>query len=79
MYSSRFDFFFPQGAPFKALAYGKGACAIAAVPYKVTVAKVLVASKTKVKHVGKGLAKKIQEWLDTGKIQKIEDYEMGTA
>ena len=70
---------FKGGATYKAIAYGKGAAMIATLPYKVVDSKVLVAKKTKVKFIGKGLAQKIQEFLDDGKIQKSEDYKMGIA
>ena len=60
-------------AAFKTNAYKKVARAIRGLTYKITDGKALAKKKTKVEGVGKASADKIQEFLDTGKISKIEE------
>jgi DNA polymerase/3'-5' exonuclease PolX len=49
--------------------------ALHALPYKVTSGKELAKGPNKVEGIGKGAAKIIDEFLETGKVEKLEKFE----
>ena len=53
--------------------------ALHALPYKVTSGKELAKGPNKVEGIGKGAAKIIDEFLSTGKVQKLERLEKGAS
>ena len=53
--------------------------ALHALPYKVTSGKELSKGPEKVKGIGKSAAKIIDEFLETGKVKKLEKFEKGTS
>jgi len=60
--------------PHKAAAYDNAAYAVQHLPFKITSGDELVKGPKKVKGIGKGIAKKIDEFIETGKIEKLEKY-----
>jgi DNA polymerase/3'-5' exonuclease PolX len=60
--------------PHKAAAYDNAAYAVQHLPFKITSGDELVKGAKKVKGIGKGIAKKIDEFIETGKIEKLEKY-----
>jgi len=60
--------------PHKAAAYDNAAYAVQHLPFKITSGDELVKGPKKVKGIGKGIARKIDEFLETGKIEKLEKY-----
>src|SRR6056300_1020777 len=58
---------------FKAAAYEKAAEAIDALNFEVTSGEELSKGPKKVPGIGKGIAKKIDEFLETGKIKRLEE------
>src|SRR6056300_250532 len=65
--------------PHKRNAYRTAADAIHALPYKVTSGQELAKGSKKVKGIGKSIAKVIDEFLETGKVKKLEKLEKGTS
>jgi DNA polymerase/3'-5' exonuclease PolX len=65
--------------PHKRNAYRTAADAIHALPYRVTSGQELAKGSKKVKGIGKSIAKVIDEFLSTGKVQKLEKLEKGTS
>jgi len=63
-------FCFKEGDKFKGVAYRKVALALQEHPDKIETGK----EAMKLKGVGKASGEKIQEYLDTGKIEKLEEY-----
>jgi len=59
---------------FKALAYKKVAAALAKLSVPVTSGKKLASGKGKLEGVGKASGQKIDEFLETGQIAKLEEY-----
>merc|ERR1711988_687744 len=66
--------FFKQGDRFKGGAFQKAATAMAAHPEPILSAK----DAEKLKGVGKSTGKKVQEFLDTGKIELLEELRNGS-
>jgi DNA polymerase/3'-5' exonuclease PolX len=64
---------------FKAAAYEKAAEAIDALNFKVTSGEELSKGPKKVPGIGKGIAKKIDEFLETGKIKRLEELKKTTS
>jgi DNA polymerase/3'-5' exonuclease PolX len=60
----------------KAAAYDDAAYAVQHLPFKVTNGDELAKGPRKVKGIGKSIAAKINEFLDTGKIKKLEKLKM---
>ena len=65
--------------PHKRNAYRTIGDALHALPYKVTSGKELAKGPNKVKGIGKSAAKIIDEFLSTGKVQKLEMLEKGAS
>ena len=65
--------------PHKRNAYRTIGDALHALPYKVTSGKELAKGPKKVDGIGKSAAKIIDEFLSTGKVQKLERLEKGTS
>jgi len=63
----------------KAAAYDDAAYAVQHLPFKVTNGDELAKGPRKVKGIGKSIAAKINEFLDTGKIKKLEKLERSKA
>ena len=53
--------------------------ALHALPFKVTSGEELAKGPEKVKGIGKSAAKIIDEFLETGKVKKLEKFEEGTS
>ncbi|AFC35118.1 hypothetical protein OtV6_210 [Ostreococcus tauri virus RT-2011] len=64
---------------FKKKAYDDAAYAISNLPFKVTDGHELAKGPQKVPGIGKGIADKINEFLDTGKINKLEKLKRAAA
>jgi DNA polymerase/3'-5' exonuclease PolX len=65
--------------PHKRNAYRTIGDAIHALPYKVTSGQELSKGSKKVNGIGKSAAKIIDEFLETGKVKKLEKFEKGTS
>ena len=65
--------------PHKRNAYRTVGDALHALPYKVTSGKELAKGPNKVDGIGKSAAKIIDEFLSTGKVQKLEKFEKGVS
>ena len=65
--------------PHKRNAYRTVGDALHALPYKVTSGKELAKGPNKVEGIGKSAAKIIDEFLSTGKVQKLEKFEKGAS
>ena len=63
----------------KSAAYDHAANIIDQLPFKVTSGKELAKGPKKVKGIGKSIANVIDEFLSTGKVQKLERLERGTS
>jgi len=63
----------------KSAAYDHAANIIDQLPFKVTSGKELAKGPKKVKGIGKSIANVIDEFLSTGKVQKLERLEKGTS
>jgi len=63
----------------KSSAYDHAANIIDQLPFKVTSGKELAKGPEKVKGIGKSIANVIDEFLSTGKVQKLERLEKGTS
>lgn len=63
----------------KAAAYDDAAYAVQHLPFKVTNGDELAKGPKKVKGIGKSIAAKINEFLDTGKIKKLEKLKRSKA
>ena len=63
----------------KSAAYDHAAHIIDQLPFKVTSGKELAKGPKKVKGIGKSIANVIDEFLSTGKVQKLERLEKGTS
>src|SRR5210317_666110 len=63
----------------KSAAYDHAAHIIDKLPFKVTSGKELAKGPKKVKGIGKSIANVIDEFLSTGKVQKLERLEKGTS
>jgi DNA polymerase/3'-5' exonuclease PolX len=63
----------------KAAAYDDAAYAVQHLPFKVTNGEELAKGPRKVKGIGKSIAAKINEFLDTGKIKKLEKLKRSKA
>ena len=63
----------------KSKAYDNAAQIIDHLPFKVTSGKELAKGPKKVKGIGKSIANVIDEFLSTGKVQKLERLEKGTS
>ena len=63
----------------KSAAYDRAANIIDKLPFKVTSGKELAKGPKKVKGIGKSIANVIDEFLSTGKVQKLERLERGTS
>ena len=63
----------------KSAAYDHAANVIDQLPFKVTSGKELAKGPKKVKGIGKSIANVIDEFLSTGKVQKLERLEKGTS
>ena len=63
----------------KSAAYDHAANIIDKLPFKVTSGKELAKGPKKVKGIGKSIANVIDEFLSTGKVQKLERLERGTS
>ena len=61
--------------PHKRNAYRNAADAIYNLPFKIVSGDQVSKGPRKVLGIGKGIAKKIDEFLETGKIEKLEKYE----
>jgi DNA polymerase/3'-5' exonuclease PolX len=64
---------------FKKAAYDDAAYAISKLTFKVTSGEELSKGPKKVPGIGKGIAKKIDEFLETGKIKRLEDLKKTTS
>ena len=58
---------------FKSKAYRKAAKAVDNIPYTIVDGESLAKGETKVPGIGKSIAKKIDEFLETGIISRLED------
>src|SRR6056300_1096578 len=65
--------------PHKRDAYRKAADAIYKLPFEVISGSELAEGPKKVPGIGKGIAKKIDEFLETGKIKRLEELRKGTS
>src|SRR6056300_1323444 len=63
----------------KSAAYDNAAQIIDKLPFKVTSGKELAKGLKKVKGIGKSIANVIDEFLSTGKVQKLDRLEKGTS
>ena len=63
----------------KSAAYDHAANIIDQLPFKVTSGKELAKGPKKVKGIGKSIANVIDEFLSTGKVQKLEKLEKGAS
>lgn len=63
----------------KSAAYDHAANIIDKLPFKVTSGKELAKGPKKVKGIGKSIANVIDEFLSTGKVQKLERLEKGSS
>ena len=63
----------------KSAAYDHAAHIIDQLPFKVTSGKELAKGPKKVKGIGKSIANVIDEFLSTGKVQKLERLEKGAS
>lgn len=63
----------------KSAAYDHAANIIDQLPFKVTSGKELAKGAEKVKGIGKSIANVIDEFLSTGKVQKLERLEKGAS
>ena len=63
----------------KSAAYDHAANIIDQLPFKVTSGKELAKGSKKVKGIGKSIANVIDEFLSTGKVQKLEMLEKGAS
>jgi DNA polymerase/3'-5' exonuclease PolX len=63
----------------KSAAYDHAAQIIDRLPFEVTSGKELAKGPKKVKGIGKSIANVIDEFLSTGKVQKLEMLEKGTS
>ena len=63
----------------KSAAYDHAANIIDQLPFKVTSGKELAKGPKKVKGIGKSIANVIDEFLSTGKVQKLERLEKGSS
>ena len=63
----------------KSAAYDYAANIIDQLPFKVTSGKELAKGPKKVKGIGKSIANVIDEFLSTGKVQKLDRLEKGTS
>ena len=63
----------------KSKAYDNAALIIDRLPFKVTSGKELAKGPKKVAGIGKSIANVIDEFLSTGKVQKLERLENGTS
>jgi DNA polymerase/3'-5' exonuclease PolX len=63
----------------KSAAYDHAANIIDQLPFKVTSGKELAKGSKKVKGIGKSIANVIDEFLSTGKVQKLEILEKGAS
>ena len=63
----------------KSAAYDYAANIIDQLPFKVTSGKELAKGPKKVKGIGKSIANVIDEFLSTGKVQKLEMFEKGVS
>lgn len=64
---------------FKKAAYDDAAYAISKLTFKVTSGEELSKGPKKIPGIGKGIAKKIDEFLKTGKIKRLEDLKKTTS
>uniref|UniRef100_A0A7S0ZET9 PARP-type domain-containing protein n=1 Tax=Timspurckia oligopyrenoides TaxID=708627 RepID=A0A7S0ZET9_9RHOD len=60
--------------PYKGIAYKKAAQSLAELDFEVTSGHELSKGKSKVPGIGKSLAEKIDEFLHTGSIAKLEEF-----
>jgi len=65
--------------PHKRDAYRKAADAIYKLPFEVKSGSELASGPMKVPGIGKGIAKKIDEFLETGKIKRLEELKKSTS
>jgi DNA polymerase/3'-5' exonuclease PolX len=65
--------------PHKRNAYRTVGDAVHSLPFKVTSGVELAKGPEKVKGIGKSAAKIIDEFLETGKVEKLEKFEKGTS
>jgi len=63
----------------KSAAYDHAANIIDQLPFKVTSGKELAKGPKKVKGIGKSISNVIDEFLSTGKVQKLERFEKGAS
>ena len=59
---------------FKGTSIRKGVDALRQLDFVVTSGKALAAGKSKVPGIGKGIGERIDEFLETGKIEVLEGY-----
>jgi DNA polymerase/3'-5' exonuclease PolX len=64
---------------FKKAAYDDAAYAISKLTFKVTSGEELSKGPKKIPGIGKGIAKKIDEFLETGKIKRLEQLKKTTS
>lgn len=64
---------------FKKAAYDDAAYAISKLTFKVTSGEELSKGPKKIPGIGKGIAKKIDEFLETGKIKRLEELKKSTS
>ena len=64
---------------FKKAAYDDAAYAISKLTFKVTSGEELSKGPKKIPGIGKGIAKKIDEFLETGKIKRLEELKKTTS
>jgi len=64
---------------FKKAAYDDAAYAISKLTFKVTSGEQLSKGPKKIPGIGKGIAKKIDEFLETGKIKRLEELKKTTS
>ena len=65
--------------PHKRNAYREAADAIYKLPFEVKSGSELATGPMKIPGIGKGIAKKIDEFLETGKIKRLEELEKFTS
>ena len=65
--------------PYKAAAYDDAAYTVQHLPFKITNGDELAKGPKKVLGIGKGIAQKIDEFLETGKIEKLEKLKRSNA
>ena len=73
------DLSFYEKDEHKSAAYDRAAQLIDQLPFKVTSGKELAKGPKKMKGIGKSIANVIDEFLSTGKVQKLERLEKGAS